>query len=182
MRVFLAVNLPQGIKQELAQILDELRHNYQNLPLKWVEPENLHLTLHFLGDQDENLLERVGRIGERIAPEFNRTGLGLGEWGAFPDLKFPRVIYISLIDSWVLKELQSRLGRELLKAGFETDARPWQAHLTVARNKDQAQCPGLDLPLLPKLAWDMASFELMRSDLAPDGAKYTILKSFKLGA
>jgi len=180
MRVFLAINLPHTIRYELEAILEEAK-KYNDYPsLKWVKPKSLHLTLHFLSDQDEISINKIIEIASKTAPEFKPTHVRVGEWGGFPNLDNPRIVYISLQDSDTLINLQKSLGDKLKKAGFEIDTRPWQTHVTVARNKNTREPMNIKLPSIGELEWDVQSFELMSSKLLPDGAEYDVVKSFNL--
>lgn len=180
MRVFLAINPPDTVRYELEAILEEAKQINDYPSLKWVKPKSLHLTLHFLGDQDDESINKIIELAEQTAPEFKPTHVKVGEWGGFPSLENPRIIYVSLEDSEILINLQKSLGDKLKKAGYEIDTRPWQTHVTVARNKNAREPMNLELPKIGKLSWDTKSFELMRSKLLPDGAEYEVVKSFKL--
>lgn len=181
MRIFLAINLPDNIKQQLEPIIEQLKLSNRVPSLRWVKPKSMHLTLHFLGDQDEARVQEIIQAIESLGQEFDPCTVKTGDWGAFPNLQNPRVIFFTLTDSDVLINLQKRLGRELEKIGLDIDKRAWQTHITVARNKDARKPLNLDLPQLPELSWEVNSFELMQSNLLPDGAEYEIIKSFNLG-
>ena len=147
---------------------------------KWVKPRSLHLTLHFLDEQNEEKIKNIIQISERVAENFSPSDVTVGEWGAFPNFSQPRIFFISLKDSDTLIRLHDELARELEQSGFKIDKRPWQTHVTVARNKSPRP-KKLILPEIKKgLDWKMQSFELMKSNLLADGAEYEIVKSFKL--
>ena len=76
--------------------------------------------------------------------------------------------------------LQKSLGDKLKAKGFEIDARQFKTHITVARNKDTRENINLKLPNIGELSWEVNSFELMKSNLLPDGAEYEVIKSFTL--
>lgn len=110
--------------------------------------------------------------------------LALGEISAFPNLSRPRVLFISCLDSptiEILKKFQKELGKELEKLGLEVDKRPWTPHITLARLKMPVL---LNLKYqtsnLKNLSFKVKSIDLMKSELMPTGAKYTILKKFSL--
>lgn len=176
----MAINLPDEIKRELAPILTRAREDNDFPGLRWVKPQSVHLTLHFLGELEQDDIERIIKIGEHAAGQFSGSKIQTGDWGGFPDLEFPRVVFIGLGTENSLADIQTEIGRQLERAGFEIDRRPWRTHLTVARNKDSGTRLNLDLPEVPGLAWTVRSFELMQSNLEADGAEYTIIKSFEL--
>ncbi|MBU0649442.1 RNA 2',3'-cyclic phosphodiesterase, partial [Patescibacteria group bacterium] len=159
----------------------QIKASNQMPSLRWVKSKSMHLTLHFLGEQDQSGVEKIIQAIQNIGAEFNAHTVKAGEWGAFPNLRNPRVIFFKLMDADILINLQKRLGQKLEKIRLDIDKRAWQTHITVARNKNNTGPMDLNLPELPRLAWEVSSFELMQSNLLPDGAEYEIIKSFYLG-
>jgi len=180
MRVFLAINLPDKILYEMEAIIEEAKQMNEDKSLKWVKPKSLHLTLHFLDEQNDEAINQITEISKQVSENFKPSKIRAVDWGGFPNIDKPRILFISLKDSDNFINLHDELGQELKKAGFEIDKRPWQTHVTVARNKNP-QPIKLDLPKITEgLEWQVKSFELMKSELMPDGAEYEIIKSFKL--
>lgn len=180
MRVFYAINLPDEVRQSLESVISKARANNPGRELRWVKTELLHLTLHFLGEQSQESIDKLINLSKNVALESAPTEVEIGEWGGFPDLGRPRVIYISLKQAQPLFQLYKSLATQLATAGYETDKRPWRSHITVARNKEPLGKADLQLPELPKNKWMVESFELMKSTLTPDGPIYEVVKSFKL--
>ena len=185
-RSFIAINLPEEAKNHLLVLLEELKRKNRQPSIKWVNPEGLHITLHFLGYQEEGTLEKIGEIIEKLKLKIEnlKLELALGEISAFPNLSRPRVLFVSCLDGLtieILKRFQKELGKELEKLGLEVDKRPWTPHITLAR---------LKMPILlnlksqtsnfKNLSFKVKSIDLMKSELMPTGAKYTILKKFSL--
>jgi 2'-5' RNA ligase len=180
MRIFLAINLPDTIRYEMEAILEEAKQANDFPGLKWTKPRSLHLTLHFLDDQGDESINKIIEICNQAAQEFKPTNVRVGEWGGFPNLIQPKIVFVSLNDSDTLINLQKFLGDKLNKQGFEIDSRPFKTHITVARNEDSQEMLALALPDIGELEWKVNSFELMKSSLLPDGAEYEVIKSFKL--
>jgi len=180
MRVFLAINLPDNIRYEMEAILEEAKQQNDYPGLKWTKPRSLHLTLHFLDEQDDDAIQKIFNICEQTAKEFKPSDVKVGEWGGFPDLNNPKIIFVSLEDSDLLINLQKSLGDKLYAQGFEIDTRQFKKHITLARNKDVREMLNLNLPSIGELEWEVKSFELMKSNLLPDGAEYEVIKSFEL--
>lgn len=179
-RIFLAINLPPNIKQELAKITDKLKKENQRAPIKWVEPKNLHLTLHFLGSLDEKQIQKVNIAAESIFLKHSTFEMELGNIGCFPDARRPRVIFIKAKEGGgEARRIQAELKSMLQKSGFETDSRPWQSHITLGRVKAPFSCRGLDNQILP-LKFKIESIDLMESELTPNGPVYNIIKPYKL--
>jgi 2'-5' RNA ligase len=180
-RLFIAVNLPADTKNQLAEEILNLQKIYNQLPLKWVEPNNLHLTLHFLGKQDDLALTEIKNVLANETPKFPFLNLSLGNYGVFPNLDQPRVIYLELKEEVkkYLKDLQSNLGQKLAASGFEIDHRPWQPHITLARVKTHCRLALPSTKLTPA-KFKIATIDLMQSELYPAGPVYSLIQSFPL--
>jgi 2'-5' RNA ligase len=179
-RVFIAINLPQEIKDELGREIIKLKKENSRAHIKWVEPENLHLTLHFLGSLDDEKIKQVIEEAQKIVSKYSAFEMSLGIIGCFPDPKRPRVIFVEAIESrGVVRQIHAELKSMLQKLGIETDTRPWQSHITLGRVKIPSACRGLDINISPS-SFSIESVDLMESELLPQGPRYSIIKSFKL--
>ncbi|MFN3301776.1 MAG: RNA 2',3'-cyclic phosphodiesterase [Patescibacteria group bacterium] len=185
-RSFIAINLPNEIKKEIGLLIEKLKKKNKNKPIKWVSDEGLHITLHFLGSQEEIVLEKVDKIIERKIKELhlgqNILKLSLTVIDAFPNLLRPRVIFIGCQEEGnrnLVKKLQKEIGKELEKLGIEIEKRDWIPHITLARVKIPTKIDILN-EQLSNLSFEVKSIDLMKSELTPQGAKYSILKSLKL--
>lgn len=188
LRLFVAIDLPEGVREALARLQSDLRR-HDLLGLRWVRPEGIHLTLKFLG---ETPAERVPEIEEAVADAVRGAApfrLVLGSPGSFGGRRGPRVLWLDLSgDVERLKELQSDVERELTEAGFRPEEREFSPHLTLARVR-QPPAPGLGERVSTALAAvppPQAEFEvnevaLIRSTLQPGGAVYERLSTFPLG-
>ncbi|MBU1112480.1 MAG: RNA 2',3'-cyclic phosphodiesterase [Candidatus Omnitrophica bacterium] len=132
MRAFIAIDLPENLKNQLAQIQNDLKSC--DLDLKWVKPENLHLTLKFLGDIDEKQLLEIKKIIKGIAFNQKTFEVSLEAFGFFPDSRKPRVFFVSTTNQDLLKTIVNRLETGLGKIGFPIEGR-FKSHLTLARIK-----------------------------------------------
>jgi len=177
----MALNLPGEIKEKLAVYLEDLER--QNLGIKWVNPEGLHLTLHFLGYLDERKIEEVKSMTEGLSGKFGRMDFSLNRLDSFPNLARPRIIFLEAKQAGdqTVFDLQELLGLELIKLKIDIDDRPWRSHLTLGRVKlpDQVLRLQQDLKILP-LDFSVSSFELMESELTPAGARYKEVLSCRL--
>jgi RNA 2',3'-cyclic 3'-phosphodiesterase len=182
MRLFVAVLLPSGFEDALADIKRQIgRH----LDLRWTPAENLHLTLKFLGDVADDRVNEVG-AGLRDAlspvPAFDVVLAGLG---AFPSPSRPRVVWVGAREGRrTLTALAERVESALEPLGFSRESRPYEAHLTLARAR--AARPVKDLSHWKKLEnVELGRFTvdrvcLMRSRLHPQGAEHTVLEPYTL--
>jgi 2'-5' RNA ligase len=182
-RVFVAINLPEGVKKRLI----EWRQKYDYLPVRWTKEPSLHLTLIFIGYvSDEQMLEicRVSReVVSKVEPffiNFRRIILG-------PPNKPPRMIWLEGEASQKLSELKNHLEEALLKtnSGFShRENRPLRPHITLARIKmdrwhQLESKPQIDEEFQAQVP--VESIEVMESDLKRDGAEYAVLESCPLG-
>lgn len=179
-RLFIAINPPQNLKDKLSRLILGLKERNANLPIKWVEPQALHLTLHFLGDIADNQIDSIIKVTDEVVSHYTSSEIKLDGLSAFPNLKNPRIIFLDCeeIKNNVI-QIQKKLGENLSKAGFAIDNRPWQKHITLGRVKDNCQ---LSLPRVTISEGDFTvkSIELMESELLLQGPKYIIVKSFDL--
>ena len=142
MRAFIAIELSPDFKKRLASLEEQLKSS--GADVKWVKPENIHLTLKFLGEIDEKQLGEAAKIIQNTADKNKRFFIRLASPGAFPNLNFPRVIWIG-IDKGDLetKEIAKILEEETAKAGIPQESRPFSSHITLGRVKSGKNCEKL---------------------------------------
>ena len=126
-RLFIAFKLPQEIKVDLNKLLKELKSSTRGV--KWCDSQNLHITLHFLGSQDEKSELAIISIMQSLAGKLGQIKFKLGQIGGFPDLKNPRVIFIACqqINGGSAVSWRSLLGFRLVDLGLAPDRRAWQS-------------------------------------------------------
>jgi len=183
MRAFIAIELPPAIKKELRLLQDQLKPLAAEV--KWVKPENIHLTLKFLGEINE---EKIGRIKEllvRVTGDKRRFVLALSSVGAFPKVRWPRVIWVGVEDK---DNLASKLAAELEegtdKLGIPREKRGFSAHITIGRVGSTNACKELsekieglkNWPEGKRLEFGVDKLVLFKSTLAPGGAVYEAVK------
>ncbi len=184
MRIFIAVEIPHEIREKIYKDLVPLRKTFPKV--KWIRPENLHLTLKFLGEVSEKKLKV---IHEKISDlssfkSFSIKFLGLG---GFPNLSRPKVIWMGIDQGEEeLSNIASYLESELEKVGFHLENRSFQAHLTLARVKDFREVKGFcekasffDKTSFASFSVNMVS--LIQSSLTREGATYQCLHQIRLG-
>ncbi|MDD4308742.1 MAG: RNA 2',3'-cyclic phosphodiesterase [Candidatus Cloacimonetes bacterium] len=181
-RTFIALELPNSIKQELQGIYS--RFSLLTPPgVNWVKPENMHLTLLFIGDVEQNRICEIDSTMQRLLlgfPAFNFTALGLE---LFPAVN-PRIIWLKLgCENEDIFKLHRRLLRELDSLGINADRKAMRLHITLARLKT-ALSPELEREILQfKVQNDTLSYgsiSLFRSVLAATGPSYTVLEKYNL--
>jgi len=184
LRLFVALNVPSQVRQALWQVMAPVRE--RGLPVKWVRPEGIHVTLKFLGDvPDERDAELSAALG-RAAAGARALALALGGFGVFPDFARPRVIWVGITAEPALEILQHRVEQEFEPLGFPTEARPFRPHLTLGRAGREARprdFTGLEAALgALQFAETLVieSVDLMQSTLQSGGAVYHVRHSERL--
>ncbi|NOX38064.1 MAG: RNA 2',3'-cyclic phosphodiesterase [Calditrichaeota bacterium] len=183
-RTFIAIKISPELMQHCAALIDELK----TLPaaVKWVKPETIHLTLKFLGNITRDQLEQVQQVVESVVRGEGAFELESAELGAFPSLDRPRVFWVGLAGNGQqqLMALQKKLESALAQIGFPEEARPFKPHLTLGRVKSSRQLTQvigkIKSTAFPNIAFPVKEVLIMRSELRPDGARYSVLKSFPL--
>ncbi len=192
-RAFIAIELSEHARTELAQLQSQLKEASPPQTVRWTDPKNVHLTLHFLGDLAENSLEDVGRTVREAVAAHTPFSLNLANLGCFPNTRRARIVWVGLTgDTDHLVALQTNLGDRLRKGvGFEPESRTYSPHLTIARVKkgvtknrlhEFAQFIEKQIPRVGKIATlPVNHIHFIRSDLKPGGPIYTSLAKGQLG-
>lgn len=177
-RAFVGIPLPTEQRDALAGYVAICAGSHPEF--RWVRPDNLHLTLRFIGAADPALLaDLTSRLRSRRWPAFE---LALGGIGSFGSGRMKRVLWLGLVAG---AEPAARLALEVeaacVAAGFEPDPRPFRAHITLARARERRGAPAPALRTVPALPpWPPADFVLYQSKLGPGGAEYVPLERFPL--
>lgn len=183
-RLFLAIELSQEIRRTLLEFGRELGQMAPGGTVRWVRPENIHLTLRFLGDTPVESLESIIEGMDRVAVEFSTFELALGKLGCFPNPRKPRIIWVDVIgELGTLEALQLGLSQMLTPLGWEPEKRRFHPHLTLGRVKDSRALIEARLPLGRELRPQkihVDSIALIESTLLSDGAVYSTRHLSKL--
>lgn len=131
-RAFIAIRLNENLHKELESLQAKLKA--ADADVKWVKPENIHLTLKFLGNITDEQIEKVKNTVKKIASDFKTYQIHLAEIGAFPKISYPRVIWAGM-DEGADKtgNIYQSIEEELSKKRFEKEKRPFSPHLTLGR-------------------------------------------------
>ena len=170
-------------KESLASLLRELA--LTRADLKIVKPELLHVTLKFLGDTEEDLVEQVfSRIVDAtrgVAP----FRIRLAGMGAFPSMSNIRVVWVGIEDGRPLQEMANRLDLSLKDLGFERDRKGFVPHLTLARTRSGRNMANLQEIIRSNAATDYGEYLidrllLKKSVLSPQGPTYSNVREHML--
>ncbi len=184
-RCFIALELSDEARAELARLQAQLQALAPSNAVRWTPPNNIHLTLHFLGDVSPDYLETVARTVRDVAALMPSFSLSLSGLGCFPNLRRPRIVWVGICgEKEELLRLHRQLGTQLKQAvGFEPESRPYSPHLTIGRVKKgisphRLQQLGQVLSRETAGVGELAvlrvdSVHFIRSDLTPGGPHYT---------
>jgi 2'-5' RNA ligase len=180
MRLFVGVEIDDVVRRRAAALADAAERLLSDmLVVRWIAPENLHITLWFLGEVADNRFPALSAALDRpfALPSFN---LRFGGPGAFPPSGVPRVLWLGIEDgAESLANIHTELAARLQPLGFLPERRPFSAHLTIGRVKSTS--PGVrprdirrQWTELPAEAGEclIQAVTLFRSRLSPRGAAY----------
>jgi len=180
MRSFIAIPLNRRTHSELLQLQDKLRKSHADI--KWVKPENIHLTLKFLGDIDESQATQIKTTLTEVSKRHNPFSMHLSSLGTFPKLSSPRVVWVGIDEGQQeCKTLQKSVEDALEKLGFEKENRKFTAHLTLGRvrsDKNKSQFINLleeNRDFSSKTRITVERIILFQSTLSKEGSIYAPL-------
>lgn len=185
MRLFVAVDLPDRLRTELQSLLGELEK--LGIEARFPRVAGLHLTLKFLGEVSEDLLDQLKQALRAVGARNRRFSLELQGLGCFPSPQRPRVVWVGVRAPQELFVLQRDIEDTLAREGFAREQRAFQPHLTVARLKSGRAVEELRRFLEARSrsfvldSFEVEAMHLMESRLHPDGAVYRKVETFPLG-
>ena len=185
-RIFCAIELPDNARERVIEHIGRLRESVRHAHASWSRPENIHLTLKFLGRLPKSGVGNLSQAAQQSVEGFSIFKIHLEEAGAFPSRGAPRVLWIGVKDeSGKLFELQARLEDECARAGIAREKRPFHPHFTLARLRESPGARNLasahkQMRFQPfKLT--VSELLVIRSELNSDGSKYTLISQHPLG-
>lgn len=177
-RLFVAVHVPDAIKAALRRMQQTLREASGD-SVRWSTPEQLHITLLFLGYVDPSELPELEEAFIAAGKEMPRMHLSVQGLGCFPNERRPRVVWAGLVgDVEPLKEFQAKVQSALQGWCQKLETRAYQPHLTLGRVREGARARKLGEAIQAHAGatfgeWTPQGCSLMRSQLSPHGATYT---------
>jgi len=175
--------MPENIKDAIAGVIEKCGLNSKGI--KWVPAENVHLTLKFLGDIKEDLTSEIEKELALICMRHDVFSINIRGAGAFPNFKYPNVLWVGIDESEKLESLYRDIEDSMNELGFEKEDRRFSPHLTIGRVKDRKGIEPVIKGLYTFKDIFFGSIEvnkvlLMRSVLKPTGAEYSKIAGFKL--
>ena len=178
LRCFIAIELPEPIKKDIDGLIEILKK--YNVDVKWVVHENLHITLKFLGRTSEVLLPKISESLSNIALLYEPFYIKMRGVGVFPNRKYPKVIWVGVENSEIVKRLQREIEDSMRLLGYQREEKEFHPHLTVGRVRSQKRIDNLinELDNIKGRDFGVVNVEgikLMKSKLKPEGAEYSCL-------
>ncbi len=187
MRVFIAIDIDEQIRKALGSLQNELRSkvDIKKSDVKWVNPDNIHLTLNFLGEIKDVQAVDVCNITKEVAGRHESFELALETVGHFGG-RSARVLWVGTgQNSDNLLQLQGDLEEQLASAGWPKETRRFSGHLTLCRVRNSKA--GVKLAQVTEGYKDFKlgtispdSVSAYQSQLTPKGPVYTVLGNYKL--
>lgn len=186
MRTFFCFELPESVKKEVRGMADSIDSPAY---VKWVAPENLHVTLKFLGDVNRKELPGIKKRAKESASQVDPFEIKIDKLSSFPNPGFPKVIWLgSNSPPEEIFRLQKDLENRMEGLGFEKEKRDYVPHVTLGRTKDEnerkierlgTKLKGLGLENDWTVSIDQLT--LMESTLKPGGPEYDPVFHLDLG-
>ena len=183
MRVFIGIRISDEIKEKIGSLGKKIKEKIREAKL--VSPQNLHITLKFLGEVKEEKVEKIGQIIKNISSSFAPFDLEVKGIGRFPEKGKVRVLWIGAEAKDNLRNLNKIIEEKLEELSFPRENR-FKEHITVARFKSNPNMARLGefLERYKENMWGkmrVENVEIIESILKPDGPVYRTLRTFKLG-
>ena len=190
-RAFIAIEMPEAVRLRLGEITRQVQARAgedARRAVRWVPASNMHLTLRFLGEVSTANVQSLARMLQTEAEKHSGFEITIGELGAFPNMRRPRVIWVGSEAPGELSALQKAIEVETRKLGYPAEERPFSPHLTLGRISQTARPD--EITQVARALGEVKIGEvsrvrvdrvhLFRSDLRPSGAVYTSLYQFAL--
>ncbi len=183
MRIFIAVNLSDAVRNDLAAHLDTFRPLTGGV--SWVPPGNAHITMKFLGEVPESDLDAVAEGVIEAVNGHQPFEVQVGDFGAFPNFQRPRVFWVGITGGVEnLAALAKDIDRNMQPLGFAKEKRRFSPHITLGRIRQPGTYDQLrqatESTQYSSTPFTVSSVEIMKSVLLPQGARYSVWQSINL--
>jgi 2'-5' RNA ligase len=177
-RLFVALEIAEDVRARLAERQERLRRTHAHVA--WVAPGNLHVSLAFLGNVGRELVPLVSLVLDDCAAACPGFSLSVGGVGWFGSARSPRVLWAGVAAHPAIMRLQEAVAQGLRQLGLKIEDRPFKPHITLGRVRSargRAELVAAARELADAEAGTVACSRvvLMRSELRPDGAVYSVL-------
>lgn len=184
MRLFLALNFPKKERQKIDRAARPLKE--RELPVRWVDVDDMHVTLKMLGDVRPERVDPLAEAMDKVAAGTSVFPATFSDFGAFPTIRRPNVLWLGVDATPELRCLKQDLEWALADLGFDRETRAFHPHLMLGRTGDKSTAGafrGLDdltAGMEVDAGFDVRSVDLMRAQITARGPRYTVLHKAKL--
>lgn len=184
-RVFCAIELPAEVRERVVDHIEQLRKAAPSARASWARYEALHITLKFFGEIESQRVAALSKSADRAARRTQSFALGLKNTGSFPPRSPARVLWLGVDDrSGALISLQQALEDECSAEEFVREERGFHPHLTIGRLRSPQGARALTVlhneMTFPLLEFSVSELLVIRSELGPNGSRYTGLSRHAL--
>jgi len=177
-RCFIAIEIPDAVKEEIADVADVLKK--YDADIKWVTVENLHVTLKFLGSIPDKSVPEIRESLSKAVSSFQPFYIKISGTGVFPNRKFPRVIWAGVENGETLPKLAADIDLSMSVLGYKKEEREFKPHLTLGRVRSKEGTTNVmnELDNFKEKEFGLFTVDrvrLMRSELKPKGPEYNCL-------
>ena len=183
LRTFIAAELSVPVREVITELIAKLSPCWPQGKVRWSKPENLHLTLRFLGATPQPQISPVSDALQVLCSKRRPISLILKGLGAFPDIRRPNVIWVGLQqETAALIDLQRQIESTVYDLGWTAERRPFRPHLTIGRLRQTTRSQDTSWvdTEVPEISYSVNTVSLIESQLAPRGAIYQTLYQAQL--
>lgn len=179
MRLFVAIDLPEKIKNDLKCCQAQLKKHFSRV--RFTREDNFHITLKFLGDVEPDKVNQICCHLKRIAANVKPFELNIDGLGSFDSEPPYRIIWAGITgDMAVLVNLQRQIDSMLVPLGFKQENRPYHPHITIARDAQHEKYLWHNVCVMPNGSFLVRNFCLFESTVENKRRVYTALDRFKI--
>lgn len=178
MRLFVAINLPDALREEIHAAVAPLRED--GVPARWAAASDYHVTMKFIGEVRPDDRDPMEEMLRRCVSGYRPVEVALEEVGAFPSLRRPSVIWLGVTPTPQLRALKHDLEHAYARLGIERETRAFRPHVTLGRVDEDADAgdfrdlEGLARDIRVEAEFTASHLDLMRSRLRPEGPEYSV--------
>lgn len=179
MRAFIAAEIPENIRRMVDYFIKEAKT--KDLPIRWVDFENLHITLKFMGDVDDKKKEPIAAALTEALKKYPPFNVDLEGAGVFPNARNPRVLWIGVNQGKnELTQLAGDLEQLATRFGVRREEKRFHPHLTIGRTKAFCKVDAIVAQIIKTQEFPIDTVTFFKSVLKPDGPVYEPLQRFRL--
>jgi len=182
LRAFLAIDIDKKLVQKIEDLQKEFKKTKANV--KYVEIENIHFTLKFFGNINEQMINKISIAIKNVLKEYEPINIVIKGTGSFPNEDYIKVIWLGIKENPILIDLAKKLDEEFKKLGFKKE-KNYSPHLTIGRmkspkNKKEVKDKIATFKNIEIGKMNINKISLKKSELTPNGPIYSNIKTFSL--